>query len=59
LFKLSQKSIGLQLDETLYSKRQLLLVLEDLRIDYTPYYIHYYHSLKAIQNEYRTRPKLI
>ncbi|CDW76168.1 UNKNOWN [Stylonychia lemnae] len=28
-------------------------------MDYTPYYIHYYHSLKAIQQEYRTRPKLI
>lgn len=31
-----------------YNKQRLLLLLEDLRMEYTPYYIHYYHSLTAV-----------
>jgi hypothetical protein len=46
LYKASKSTA--YIDETLYTKKQLLLVLEDLRMDYTPYYIHYYHLLKAL-----------
>jgi hypothetical protein len=36
-----------------------MLILEDLRMDYTPYYIHYYHLLKALHQDYSDKPKLI
>ena len=46
------------IDESVYSKQQLLTILEDLRIEYTPYYIHYYHVLTAIDQEYTDKPKI-
>ena len=30
-------------------KRKLIAILEDLQMEYTPYYTHYYHSLTALQ----------
>lgn len=35
---------------------QLLKILEDMRIQYTPYYIHYYHMMTALEQEYRDKP---
>jgi hypothetical protein len=35
-----------------------MMLLEDLRMEYTPYYIHYYHSLTAVYQDYGDRPKL-
>ena len=35
------------------------MLLEDIRMEYTPYYIHYYHSLTAVHQDYMDRPKLI
>jgi hypothetical protein len=46
-------------DESEYSKQRLLLLLEDLRMEYTPYYIHYYHSLTAVHQDYGDRPRLV
>jgi hypothetical protein len=40
------------------SKQKLLNILEDLRIEYTPYYTHYYHMLKALATEYAGKPIL-
>jgi 7-cyano-7-deazaguanine synthase in queuosine biosynthesis len=35
------------------------MLLEELRIEYTPYYIHYYHSLIAVNQDYGDRPNLV
>ena len=29
-------------------KKKLIAILEDLQMEYTPYYTHYYHSLTAL-----------
>jgi hypothetical protein len=44
--------------DSVFNKQRLLLLLEDLRMEYTPYYIHYYHSLTAVHQDYHERPKL-
>jgi len=36
-----------------------MIILEDLRIEYTPYYIHYYHLLTTLQHDYADKPKFI
>lgn len=46
-------------NESEYTKQRLLMLLEDLRMEYTPYYIHYYHSLTAVHQDYGDRPKLV
>lgn len=28
-------------------------------MEYTPYYIHYYHSLQAVHSDYGDRPRLV
>ena len=40
------------------SKEKLLNILEDLRIEYTPYYTHFYHMLVALASEYEDKPIL-
>jgi len=40
------------------SKEQLLLILEDMRIQYTPYYNHYYQLLCAMDQEYSSKPHM-
>lgn len=37
---------------------KLLNILEDLRIEYTPYYTHFYHMLVALRSEYSEKPVL-
>eukprot|EP00347_Sterkiella_histriomuscorum_P015111 403358280 len=59
IVKASKGQSSFALDESKYSKQQLLIILEDLRIEYTPYYIHYYHSLQAVNQDYHSRPKLV
>lgn len=49
----------LAINESEYTKQRLLLLLEDLRMEYTPYYIHYYHSLTAVYQDYGDRPRLV
>ena len=48
----SVKSAGekgdLYINESELTKQRLMMLLEDLRMEYTPYYIHYYHSLCAV-----------
>lgn len=39
-------------------KRKLLQILEDLQMEYTPYYTHYFHLLGALEQEYRGKPIL-
>ena len=39
-------------------KKKLIAILEDLQMEYTPYYTHYYHLLTALQQEYRGKPIL-
>ena len=36
----------------LVDKKRMLDILEDLRIELTPYYIHFYNLLKTLENEY-------
>lgn len=59
IYKASKVQSAFYLDETNFTKKQLLLILEDLQLEYTPYYIHYYHSLSAIRHDYSDRPKLL
>ena len=40
------------------SKERLLVILEDLQMEYTPYYTHYYHLLQALEEEYGNKPVL-
>jgi len=40
------------------TREQLLLVLEDMRIQYTPYYNHYYQLLCAMDQEYSSKPHM-
>ena len=40
------------------SEQKLLAILEDLMIDYTPFYQHYYHMLTALDKEYPGKPHL-
>ena len=40
------------------SEEKLLSILEDLRIEYTPFYTHYYHMLVALKQEYGDKPSL-
>lgn len=47
------------INEKELTKQRLLMLLEDLRMEYTPYYIHYYHCLTAVHDDYRDRPKLV
>ena len=35
------------------------MILEDLRLEYTPYYIHYFQSLTAVHQDYSDRPRLV
>ena len=49
----------LYINEDELTKQRLLMLLEDMRMEYTPYYIHYYHSLTAVHQDYLDRPKLI
>ena len=37
------------------SKKKLLVILEDMQMEYTPYYTHYYHLLNALPTEYRNK----
>lgn len=39
-------------------RQKLVAILEDLQMEYTPYYTHYYYLLAAIQQEYRGKPVL-
>eukprot|EP00353_Schmidingerella_taraikaensis_P003266 CAMPEP_0185576820 /NCGR_PEP_ID=MMETSP0434-20130131/7668_1 /TAXON_ID=626734 ORGANISM="Favella taraikaensis, Strain Fe Narragansett Bay" /NCGR_SAMPLE_ID=MMETSP0434 /ASSEMBLY_ACC=CAM_ASM_000379 /LENGTH=113 /DNA_ID=CAMNT_0028194181 /DNA_START=46 /DNA_END=387 /DNA_ORIENTATION=+ len=39
-------------------RQKLIAILEDLQMEYTPYYTHYYHLLAALQQEYRGKPVL-
>ena len=48
----------LYINEDELTKQRLLMLLEDIRMEYTPYYIHYYHSLIAVNQDYGDRPKL-
>ena len=36
-------------------KKKLLAILEDMQMEYTPYYTHYYHLLTALPTEYRNK----
>ena len=36
-------------------KRKLLAILEEMQMEYTPYYTHYYHLLSALPTEYRNK----
>ena len=49
----------LYINESELTKQRLLMLLEDLRMEYTPYYIHYYHSLCAVHQDYGDRPRLV
>ena len=40
------------------SSEKLLLILEDMRIQYTPYYNHYYQLLCALDQEYSSKPNI-
>lgn len=40
------------------SREQLLLILEDMRIQYTPYYNHYYQLMCAMDQEYSSKPNM-
>ena len=39
-------------------KKKMLAILEDLQMEYTPYYTHYYHLVTALQQEYSGKPIL-
>ena len=47
------------INEDELTKQRLMMLLEDIRMEYTPYYIHYYHSLTAVHQDYGDRPKLV
>ena len=49
----------LYINESELTKQRLMMLLEDLRMEYTPYYIHYYHSLCAVHQDYGERPRLV
>jgi hypothetical protein len=49
----------LYINESELTKQRLMMLLEDLRMEYTPYYIHYYHSLCAVHQDYGDRPRLV
>ena len=40
------------------SLQKLLSILEELQIQYTPYYIHYYHLIVALNQENRDKPAI-
>lgn len=40
------------------SKEKMQNILEDLRIEYTPYYTHFFHMLVALGSEYEDKPTL-
>jgi hypothetical protein len=40
------------------TREQLLLILEDMRIQYTPYYNHYHQLLCALDQEYSSKPHM-
>ena len=40
------------------SEPQLLALLDDLMIEYTPFYLHYFHMLCALDKEYPGKPNL-
>ena len=58
-FKSLDGAADLAINEQEHTKQRLLMLLEDLRMEYTPYYIHYYHSLTAVQQDYGDRPRLV
>ena len=47
-FKTALTEDEIIINEKEYTKQRLLMLLEDLRMEYTPYYIHYYHALTAV-----------
>ena len=49
----AQKAASLELA---CSEEQLLKILDEMRLEYTPYYMHYYHLLTALEKEYRGKP---
>lgn len=49
----------LYINESELTKQRLMMLLEDLRMEYTPYYIHYYHALCAVHQDYGDRPRLV
>ena len=40
------------------SLQKLLAILEELQLQYTPYYAHYYHLLVALNQEYSGKPAI-
>lgn len=57
--KAASENGDLMINEEEHTRQRLLMLLEDLRMEYTPYYIHYYHSLTAVVQDYGDRPKLM
>ena len=41
------------------SKQKLINVLEDLHLEYQPYYVHYFHLITALQRDYGDRPQMV
>ena len=36
-------------------KQKLMAILEDMQMEYTPYYTHYFHLLTALPQEYKNK----
>jgi len=53
--KSSQKTKDLQ---AACSLEKLIQILDEMKMEYTPYYFHYYHMLTALEKEYRGKPQL-
>lgn len=35
-----------------------MIILEDMQIQYTPYYTHFYHLLTVLEQEYASKPQM-
>ena len=46
-----------RLDTRRFSKEQLLKILKDMHLEYTPYYTHYFYTMQAIHRDYANNPK--
>lgn len=37
----------------------MVQILNDLKLEYTAYYVHYYHMLTAASQQYKDRPNIL
>ncbi len=57
LYSKDSKSKAISLEQKC-SLEKLLAILEELQIQYTPYYTHYYHLIVAMHQENMDRPAI-